>query len=74
MTGHHFLSPGGAKLTYLAGFYLTSLMSFHHVSFKLEEGRPLPSPSHLKRRIIIKNKKLKPEQEEGENCEVSFFF
>lgn len=34
---------------------------------KLEEGRPLPSPSHLKRRIIIKNKKLKPEQEcEGE--------
>lgn len=34
---------------------------------KLEEGVPLPSPSHLKRKIIIKNKKLKPEQEsEGE--------
>ena len=34
---------------------------------QIEEGRPLPSPSHLKRKIIIKNKKLKPEQEmEGE--------
>jgi len=34
---------------------------------QLEEGIPLPSPNHLKRKIIIKNKKLKPEQEsEGE--------
>lgn len=32
-------------------------------SHPLEEGRPLPSPSHLKGKIIIKNKKLKPEQE-----------
>lgn len=35
--------------------------------FKLEEGRPLPSPNQLRGRILIKNKKLKPEQEaEGE--------
>jgi len=35
---------------------------------KLEEGRPLPSPNQLRGRILIKNKKLKPEQEaEGES-------
>lgn len=32
-------------------------------SHPLEEGRALPSPSHLKGKIVIKNKKLKPEQE-----------
>ena len=47
--------------------------SFNFFSIKLEEGRPLPSPSHLKRRIIIKNKKLKPEQEEGESKEFFMF-
>jgi hypothetical protein len=35
----------------------------------LEEGRALPSPNQLKGKILIKNKKLKPEQEaEGESA------
>ncbi|EDO42237.1 predicted protein [Nematostella vectensis] len=37
-------------------------------SCPLEEGRPLPSPNQLRGKILIKNKKLKPEQEaEGES-------
>lgn len=32
--------------------------------FPLEPGRPLPSPSDLKRKILIKNKRLKPEVEQ----------
>ena len=35
-------------------------------STQLEEGKPLPSPQVLKGRIIIKNKKLKPEQEQDD--------
>lgn len=38
------------------------------VSPQLEEGKPLPSPNALKGKILIKNKKLKPEQEaEGDS-------
>ncbi|KAM9782942.1 1-phosphatidylinositol 4,5-bisphosphate phosphodiesterase beta-4 [Neosynchiropus ocellatus] len=33
-------------------------------SFVLEAGRPLPSPNDLKRKILIKNKRLKPEVEQ----------
>ncbi|KAJ8794898.1 hypothetical protein J1605_018752 [Eschrichtius robustus] len=33
------------------------------ILFKLEPGRPLPSPNDLKRKILIKNKRLKPEVE-----------
>jgi len=32
-------------------------------SHPLEPGRPLPSPNDLKRKILIKNKRLKPEVE-----------
>ncbi|KAG5276906.1 hypothetical protein AALO_G00111140 [Alosa alosa] len=32
--------------------------------FPLEPGRPLPSPADLKRKILIKNKRLKPEVEQ----------
>uniref|UniRef100_A0A915JN46 1-phosphatidylinositol 4,5-bisphosphate phosphodiesterase n=1 Tax=Romanomermis culicivorax TaxID=13658 RepID=A0A915JN46_ROMCU len=33
------------------------------VLFKLESGIPLPSPMHLRRKILIKNKRLKPDEE-----------
>lgn len=33
----------------------------------LEPGVPLPSPNDLKRKIIIKNKKLKPDVEKGQS-------
>ncbi|XP_036437670.1 1-phosphatidylinositol 4,5-bisphosphate phosphodiesterase beta-4-like [Colossoma macropomum] len=32
--------------------------------FPIEPGRPLPSPTDLKRKILIKNKRLKPEVEQ----------
>ncbi|XP_048580318.1 1-phosphatidylinositol 4,5-bisphosphate phosphodiesterase beta-4 isoform X2 [Nematostella vectensis] len=42
-------------------------------SCPLEEGRPLPSPNQLRGKILIKNKKLKPEQEaEGESSFYEF--
>ena len=51
----------------IAVIWLIINSCFFLFSPQIEEGRPLPSPSHLKRKIIIKNKKLKPEQEmEGE--------
>lgn len=31
----------------------------------LDPGYPLPSPSDLKRKILIKNKRLKPDVEKG---------
>jgi phosphatidylinositol phospholipase C beta len=34
--------------------------------FQLEPGAPLPPPSALKRKILIKNKRLKPEVEKQE--------
>lgn len=34
--------------------------------FKLEPGAPLPPPSALKRKILIKNKRLRPEVEKQE--------
>ena len=33
--------------------------------FQLEPGIPLPSPNQLKRKILIKNKRLKPEVEKS---------
>ncbi|KAM6915241.1 1-phosphatidylinositol 4,5-bisphosphate phosphodiesterase beta-4 [Xenentodon cancila] len=33
-------------------------------SYPIEPGRPLPSPNDLKRKILIKNKRLKPEVEQ----------
>ena len=33
---------------------------------QLEPGAPLPSPNQLKRKILIKNKRLKPEVEKVE--------
>ncbi|KAM9703840.1 1-phosphatidylinositol 4,5-bisphosphate phosphodiesterase beta-4 isoform 1-T1 [Menidia menidia] len=33
-------------------------------NYPLEPGRPLPSPNDLKRKILIKNKRLKPEVEQ----------
>ena len=35
------------------------------VNFQLEPGVPLPSPNQLKRKILIKNKRLKPEVEKS---------
>lgn len=32
---------------------------------QIESGRPLPSPNDLKRKILIKNKRLKPEVEQS---------
>lgn len=32
---------------------------------QIESGRPLPSPTELKRKILIKNKRLKPEVEQS---------
>jgi len=37
-----------------------------NVLFQLEPGNPLPPPSALKRKILIKNKRLKPEVEKVE--------
>lgn len=36
------------------------------MSFQLDPGSPLPSPLRLKRKILIKNKKLRPEVEKQE--------
>uniref|UniRef100_A0A8C0LVB4 1-phosphatidylinositol 4,5-bisphosphate phosphodiesterase n=1 Tax=Canis lupus dingo TaxID=286419 RepID=A0A8C0LVB4_CANLU len=36
-------------------------------SHPLEPGRPLPSPNDLKRKILIKNKRLKPEVEKSKS-------
>ncbi|XP_061406174.1 1-phosphatidylinositol 4,5-bisphosphate phosphodiesterase beta-4-like isoform X1 [Lethenteron reissneri] len=36
----------------------------HRHRLKLEPGKPLPSPSDLRRKILIKNKRLKPEVEQ----------
>lgn len=33
--------------------------------WQIESGRPLPSPNDLKRKILIKNKRLKPEVEQS---------
>ncbi|XP_031721784.1 1-phosphatidylinositol 4,5-bisphosphate phosphodiesterase beta-4 [Anarrhichthys ocellatus] len=33
-------------------------------NYPIESGRPLPSPNELKRKILIKNKRLKPEVEQ----------
>lgn len=33
--------------------------------WQIEAGRPLPSPNELKRKILIKNKRLKPEVEQS---------
>ena len=35
-------------------------------SKQLQKGKPLPPPSKLKRKILIKNKRLKPEVEKEE--------
>lgn len=54
-------------LLYAKNNYYNTIIGVKFVFFKLEEGKPLPSPSLLKGKIIVKNKKLKPEQEyEGE--------
>ena len=38
----------------------------HFFFLKLKKGTPLPPPSKLKRKILIKNKRLKPEVEKEE--------
>ncbi|XP_034018072.1 1-phosphatidylinositol 4,5-bisphosphate phosphodiesterase beta-4-like isoform X2 [Thalassophryne amazonica] len=40
------------------------LENFPCFVFQIEAGRPLPSPNDLKRKILIKNKRLKPEVEQ----------
>lgn len=42
------------------------LQNVYNFKFKLEPGSPLPPPSALKRKILIKNKRLKPEVEKQE--------
>ncbi|TSK58032.1 1-phosphatidylinositol 4,5-bisphosphate phosphodiesterase beta-4 [Bagarius yarrelli] len=39
--------------------------------FPIEPGRPLPSPNDLKRKILIKNKRLKPEVEQTDGKEIN---
>lgn len=34
---------------------------------QIESGRPLPSPNDLRRKILIKNKRLKPEVEQSKH-------
>lgn len=46
-------------------YYLLSLCI--HVVLQIESGRPLPSPTDLKRKILIKNKRLKPEVEQSKH-------
>lgn len=36
-----------------------------HSHWQIESARPLPSPNDLKRKILIKNKRLKPEVEQS---------
>ncbi|XP_028393343.1 1-phosphatidylinositol 4,5-bisphosphate phosphodiesterase beta-4-like isoform X2 [Dendronephthya gigantea] len=45
------------------------LLSSPFDSHPLEENQPLPSPNHLKRKILIKNKKLRPGQESNFDSE-----
>ena len=45
----------------------SSALQFPRFSFlQLKKGTPLPPPSKLKRKILIKNKRLKPEVEKEE--------
>uniref|UniRef100_A0AAR2LIZ3 1-phosphatidylinositol 4,5-bisphosphate phosphodiesterase n=1 Tax=Pygocentrus nattereri TaxID=42514 RepID=A0AAR2LIZ3_PYGNA len=44
------------------GFPVRGILT--HPSHTIEPGRPLPSPTDLKRKILIKNKRLKPEVEQ----------
>ena len=44
----------------------TFSVKFFPLFFKLKKGTPLPPPSKLKRKILIKNKRLKPEVEKEE--------
>jgi len=37
-----------------------------NILYQLEPGCPLPPPNALKRKILIKNKRLKPEVEKAE--------
>lgn len=39
------------------------ITSFNTIHFQLDPGIPLPSPNKLRRKILIKNKRLKPEIE-----------
>lgn len=44
-------------------------------NFPLETNVPLPSPNDLKYKIVIKNKRLNPEEEKGICLDkISFFF
>jgi hypothetical protein len=38
-------------------------------NFQLDSGVPLPAPNDLKRKILIKNKRLKPEVEKRNNLD-----
>lgn len=40
---------------------------------QMESGRPLPSPNDLKRKILIKNKRLKPEVEQSTQTNSTIF-
>jgi len=46
--------------------HLERIGFYANVLFQLEPGNPLPPPSALKRKILIKNKRLKPEVEKAE--------
>lgn len=56
MPGQHLPSPNQLKLKINKVPFL----------FQLLPGQPLPSPNQLKRKILIKNKRLKPEVEKQE--------
>lgn len=46
--------------------FMIMFMGFLFLFTQLEPGAPLPPPSALKRKILIKNKRLKPEVERQE--------
>ena len=46
---------------------MTRYFNLYHLQrLQLEPGAPLPSPNQLRRKILIKNKRLKPEVEKQE--------
>lgn len=51
-------------VSYQYNVYQSCITDFNF--FKCEPGVPLPPPSLLKRKIMIKNKRLKPEVEKSE--------
>lgn len=55
-------SQTGIETGQIAVVIIKHLLS---IVLQLEQGKALPSPNDLKRKILIKNKRLKPEVEKS---------